>query len=65
MEEEKNLAKGVAVLKNMKGCWSSICVWVATRRRKVVKRGQLKFVLIAGRDRVQKWGRRLGGGWVG
>ena len=30
----------------------------------MVKRGQLKFVLIAGRDRVQKqcaWG----GGWVG
>ena len=58
-----------AVLKNMKGCWvveqylSS--VWVATWRRKVVKRGQLKFVLIVGRDRVQKWGRRLGGGWVG
>ena len=53
-----------AVLKNMKGCWvveqylSS--VWVATWRRKVVKRGQLKsVVLIAGRDRVQKkcaWG---------
>jgi hypothetical protein len=63
-----------AVLKNMKGCWvveqylSS--VWVATWRRKVVKRGQLKsVVLIAGRDRVQKqcawWWLVVGLGWEG
>ena len=39
MEEEKNLA-------NM-----AVSVWVATRRRKMVKRGQLKFVLIVGRVR--------------